>query len=72
MSENRPEEIKAFTETFVNAFWKNWDAAKISGAIDSSQTNIELARCIFVITARYFEPMSDYNRKQLSNLSHFV
>ena len=43
-----------------------------SAALTGDETPVEVARCVLVLVAEKFAPLSPHNRRLLANLRHFV
>jgi hypothetical protein len=69
---NLDPEVVSMIKNFVTEFVANFDKAHRVGALPDNATPVEIARCIMVITAADFEPMSRANKVMLYNLRHFI
>jgi len=69
------DQKKKWVQMVVDRFYRKYDEALHSGALsqeDLPKDNHTLARCILIITAKSFEPISDRGKEMLENLSNFV
>ena len=57
-------------------FYRKYEEALKSGAISEEDVSLKsdytLARCVLMITAKAFEPLSDVGKEMLENLSKFI
>lgn len=70
-----PEEKQVFLKRFGLRFYENYDKALKSGAIseeDLEEHDHIVARCVLIITAHQFEPISPKGKEMLSNLDKFI
>lgn len=69
------KELVEWFQTVEVYFFKKYGEALQSGAIseeDMALKDYTLARCVLMITARAFEPLSDYGKEMLTNLEKFI
>ncbi|MBA7682675.1 hypothetical protein ES703_91027 [subsurface metagenome] len=69
------EEHWKFHQNFMNRYRENYQKALDSGAVseeDLPEHDHTLARCIFIITAEDFTPLSPSGKEMLKNLEKFV
>jgi hypothetical protein len=73
MNEETKRELETNLEEFRKLFWDNFEKAYKSGAIDpDSDAPTIVMKCVLRITAEQCTPYSDYGKKMLNNLRHFV
>ena len=65
-------EIAKLLHNFNGLFFELFGEAKNSSAIAEGHTDVEIARCVLVLTANRFAPLSRPNRELLKNLEHFI
>jgi len=75
MAQLLPEDVELVEEFWGNVhefFVEKMQEAYESGALPDDVHPIEVARCCLQIAAYGFSPLSDYGKKLLKNLEHFI